>query len=55
MSFSHTQSLSSSLLSPISTDFIRSSVVEKVLLEAHEVGKTFSVVVVDSKPLLEGL
>jgi translation initiation factor 2B subunit (eIF-2B alpha/beta/delta family) len=28
--------------------------VEKVLLEAHEVGKKFSVVVVDSKPLLEG-
>ncbi|KIM45866.1 hypothetical protein M413DRAFT_16687 [Hebeloma cylindrosporum] len=34
--------------------YAKSSVVEKVLLEAHEVGKKFSVVVVDSKPLLEG-
>ena len=32
----------------------RSSVVEKVLLQAHEDGKKFSVIVVDSKPLLEG-
>lgn len=32
----------------------RSSVVEKVLLEAQEEGKKFSVIVVDSKPLLEG-
>jgi len=34
--------------------YAKSSVVEKVLLEAHEVGKKFSVVVVDSRPLLEG-
>ena len=32
----------------------RSSVVEKVLLQAQEDGKNFSVIVVDSKPLLEG-
>ena len=32
----------------------RSSVVEKVLLRAHEEGKSFSVYVVDSRPMLEG-
>ena len=32
----------------------RSSVVEKVLLRAHEDGKQISVIVVDSRPLLEG-
>jgi translation initiation factor eIF-2B subunit delta len=32
----------------------RSSVVQKVLLNAHEEGKRFSVIVVDSQPLLEG-
>ena len=32
----------------------RSSVVEKVLLLAHEEGKSFSVYVVDSRPMLEG-
>jgi len=34
--------------------YARSSVVEKVLLQAQEDGKLFSVIVVDSKPLLEG-
>ncbi|KAL0949872.1 hypothetical protein HGRIS_009905 [Hohenbuehelia grisea] len=34
--------------------YARSSVVEKVLLRAHEEGKRFSVIVVDSRPLLEG-
>ncbi|KAH9482426.1 putative translation initiation factor eIF-2B subunit delta [Psilocybe cubensis] len=34
--------------------YAKSSVVEKVLLEAQEEGKKFSVIVVDSKPLLEG-
>ncbi|KAJ8523004.1 hypothetical protein ONZ45_g528 [Pleurotus djamor] len=34
--------------------FARSSVVEKVLLQAHEDGKRFSVIVVDSRPMLEG-
>jgi len=33
----------------------RSSVVEKVLLAAREDGKKFSVIVIDSQPLLEGL
>lgn len=33
----------------------RSSVVEKVLLRAHEEGKKISVIVVDSRPMLEGL
>ena len=32
----------------------RSSVVEKVLLAAHASGRRFSVIVVDSRPLLEG-
>lgn len=32
----------------------RSSVVEKVLLRAHAERKNFSVIVVDSRPLLEG-
>lgn len=32
----------------------RSSVVEKMLLEAYDLGKVFSVVVVDSRPMLEG-
>lgn len=32
----------------------RSSIVEKILLNAHEEGKRFSVIVVDSRPLLEG-
>jgi translation initiation factor eIF-2B subunit delta len=36
------------------TFFFRSSVVQKVLLNAHEEGKRFSVIVVDSQPLLEG-
>jgi hypothetical protein len=44
----------------VSSDFphvlmARSSVVEKVLLRAHEEGKSFSVYVVDSRPMLEGL
>ncbi|KAH0587222.1 hypothetical protein H2248_006030 [Termitomyces sp. 'cryptogamus'] len=34
--------------------YARSSVVEKILLNAHEEGKRFSVIVVDSRPLLEG-
>jgi len=34
---------------------IRSSVVEKVLLGASNEGKKFSVYVVDSRPMLEGL
>ncbi|KAJ7688446.1 hypothetical protein B0H17DRAFT_1068765 [Mycena rosella] len=34
--------------------YARSSVVEKVLLSAHKQGKRFSVIVVDSRPLLEG-
>lgn len=33
----------------------RSSVVEKVLLEAHASGRKFSVIVVDSRPMLEGM
>ena len=33
----------------------RSSVVEKVLLSEYSEGKRFSVIVVDSKPLLEGI
>jgi len=37
------------------TSINRSSVVEKVLLKAHEEGKNFSVYVVDSRPMLEGL
>jgi translation initiation factor eIF-2B subunit delta len=32
----------------------RSSVVEKVLLNIKEEGKKFSVIVIDSQPLLEG-
>jgi len=34
--------------------YARSSVVEKILLRAREGGKRFSVIVVDSRPLLEG-
>ncbi|KII95883.1 hypothetical protein PLICRDRAFT_98953 [Plicaturopsis crispa FD-325 SS-3] len=34
--------------------YARSSVVEKVLLRAHEEGKKISVIVVDSRPMLEG-
>ncbi|CCM03397.1 uncharacterized protein FIBRA_05527 [Fibroporia radiculosa] len=34
--------------------YARSSVVEKVLLGAHEEGRCFSVIVVDSRPMLEG-
>ncbi|GLB33519.1 putative eIF-2B alpha beta delta subunits family protein [Lyophyllum shimeji] len=34
--------------------YARSSVVEKILLNAHEEGKRFSVIVVDSPPLMEG-
>ncbi|KAI0080706.1 IF-2B-domain-containing protein [Panus rudis PR-1116 ss-1] len=34
--------------------FARSSVVQKVLLGAHAEGKQFSVIVVDSRPMLEG-
>lgn len=36
------------------TIYHRSSVVEKILLRAHSEGKKFSVIVVDSRPLLEG-
>jgi translation initiation factor eIF-2B subunit delta len=32
----------------------RSSIIQKVLLRAHAEGKRFSVIVVDSRPLLEG-
>jgi translation initiation factor 2B subunit (eIF-2B alpha/beta/delta family) len=34
---------------------LRSSVVEKTLLSAHEEGRQFSVFVVDSRPMLEGV
>ncbi|KAH9938475.1 eukaryotic translation initiation factor 2B delta subunit [Fomitopsis serialis] len=34
--------------------YARSSIVEKVLLGAHEEGRDFSVIVVDSRPMLEG-
>ncbi|KAF7353017.1 hypothetical protein MVEN_01269300 [Mycena venus] len=34
--------------------YARSSIVEKVLLAAYKQGKRFSVIVVDSRPLLEG-
>ncbi|KAG6832881.1 hypothetical protein H0H92_004765 [Tricholoma furcatifolium] len=34
--------------------YARSSIVEKILLNAHQEGKRFSVIVVDSRPLLEG-
>lgn len=34
--------------------YARSSVVEKMLLEAYDLGKVFSVIVVDSRPMLEG-
>ncbi|KAI0676954.1 eukaryotic translation initiation factor 2B delta subunit [Trametes maxima] len=34
--------------------YARSSVVEKVLLEAHASGRIFSAIVVDSRPMLEG-
>ncbi|KAF9263649.1 IF-2B-domain-containing protein [Marasmius fiardii PR-910] len=34
--------------------YARSSIVEKILLHAHSLGKKFSVVIVDSRPLLEG-
>lgn len=37
-----------------STNFTSSSVVQKILLGAHEEGKNISVVAVDSRPLLEG-
>jgi translation initiation factor eIF-2B subunit delta len=36
------------------TPMTRSSVVERMLLRAHEEGKIFSVYVVDSRPMLEG-
>lgn len=36
-------------------NMFRSSVVEKILLRVHEEGKRFSVIVVDSRPLLEGI
>jgi translation initiation factor 2B subunit (eIF-2B alpha/beta/delta family) len=32
----------------------RSSVVEKLLVSAHRAGKRFDVIVVDSRPMLEG-
>ena len=35
-------------------DFIRSFVVEMLLLKAHELGKDIRVIVVDSRPLMEG-
>lgn len=34
--------------------FSKSSVVEKILLEAHKSGRKFRVIVVDNRPLLEG-
>lgn len=34
--------------------YARSSIVEKVLLHAHSEGKNFSVIIVDSRPMLEG-
>lgn len=34
--------------------YARSSVVEKVLLDAHTEGRDFSVIIVDSRPMLEG-
>ncbi|KAJ7228939.1 eukaryotic translation initiation factor 2B delta subunit [Mycena pura] len=34
--------------------YARSSIVEKVLLHAYKMGKRFSVIIVDSRPLLEG-
>ncbi|KAJ8086307.1 hypothetical protein PM082_005130 [Marasmius tenuissimus] len=34
--------------------YARSSIVEKILLRAHRCGKQFSVIVIDSRPLLEG-
>ncbi|EJD54081.1 IF-2B-domain-containing protein [Auricularia subglabra TFB-10046 SS5] len=34
--------------------YARSSVVEKMLLEAYDLGRVFSVIVVDSRPMLEG-
>ena len=37
-----------------SARFFSSSVVEKVLLAAHDEGRRFSVIVADSRPLLEG-
>jgi hypothetical protein len=39
----------------VSDIVVRSSVVQKVLLEAWAEGTTFSVVVVDSRPMLEGV
>ena len=39
----------------VSDIVVRSSVVQKVLLEAWAEGTTFSVVVVDSRPMLEGM
>lgn len=35
--------------------FAKSSVVESLLLKAKQIGKDFSVIIVDSRPLLEGL
>ena len=43
-----------SLIMTLLMEYHRSSVVEKVLLEAHAVGRKFSVIVVDSRPMLEG-
>jgi translation initiation factor eIF-2B subunit delta len=34
--------------------YARSSIVEKVLLQAHKSGRDFRVIVIDSRPLLEG-
>lgn len=34
--------------------YARSSIVEKILLRAHADGKNFSVIIVDSRPMLEG-
>ncbi|KAG7097257.1 hypothetical protein E1B28_004623 [Marasmius oreades] len=34
--------------------YARSSIVEKILLHAHTLGKKFSVIIIDSRPLLEG-
>lgn len=42
-------------LNPYQSQIRRSSVVEKILLNAQESGKKFSVIVIDSPPLLEGL
>lgn len=54
MSCSHMRSMRLPAPSFVAHQIRRSSVVEKVLLNAREEGKKFSVIVVDSQPLLEG-